>query len=138
MSIDNIDKYGFCVMCHINLITKRVVDGKVIEMFLPIHGETIFLLDNGSQMKVCMCKPCQQENDLQNPAVHSNIMDAVQKGWQLETKLLVENKTWDKEHGDKYLETMSKRTIDCHCEHLAINALHNRIKELTNGHNIDS
>lgn len=134
MSIDNIDKYGFCVLCHSNLITKRVVDGKVIEMFLPIHSQTKFLLDNGSQMDVCMCKPCQQSNDLQDPLIHKNIMEAVYKGWQLETKLLVESKVWEQEHGDKYLEIMKKHSIDCHSEHLATNALQNRIKELINVH----
>ena len=138
MSIDSIDRFGFCVVCHANLITKRVVDGKVIEMFLPIHGHTEFLLNNGSKMVVCMCKPCQEKTDLRDPVVQSNIMEAVQKGWELETKILVADEKlseWTQEYADNYLAKMSELTIDCHSEDLAANVIQERIKELVNGSN---
>lgn len=133
MNTDNIDRFGHCVVCHMNLITKRVVDGKVVEMFMPIHAETTFLLDNGSQMKVCMCKPCQEKTDLQDPVVQANIMEAVQKGWELETKILVADEKlpeWTQEYADKYLAKMSELAIDCHSEDLAANVIQERIKEL--------
>jgi len=138
MNTDNIDRFGHCVSCHKNLITKRIIDGREQEVFLPIHGHTTFLLKNGSQMEVCMCKPCQQCVQLDDPIVHHNIMEAVHKGWQLETKLLVENGTWDKEHGEKYLNHMKNHKIDCHIQHLSTSFVQNRIKELTHGNHINS
>lgn len=119
MNTDNIDRFGHCVVCHKNLITKRIVDGQVIEMFLPIHGHTDFMLDNGSIMKVCICTPCKESTDLNDPTVHANIMEAVQKGWLLETKILVADPTlpeWTQEKADSYLADMSKLSIDSSIE----------------------
>lgn len=121
INTDNIDRFGFCVLCHKNLLTKKVVDGKVVDMFLPIYDETIFLLNNGSQMQVTICKICKSSNDLNDPKMHSNIMDAVQKGWELETKMLVSDEKlpdWTEEKGKEYLSKMSKLNIDCHSENL--------------------
>lgn len=94
INTDNIDKYGHCVICHKNLLTKRVVDGVVIDMFLPIYDHTFFMLNDGTQMQVTICKPCKQSTDLDNETVHSNIMEAVQKGWDLD-KRMSDNESWD-------------------------------------------
>lgn len=118
MNTDDIDKFGHCVVCHKDLLTKRIVDGKVVDMFLPIYDETMFLLNSGSQMQVTICRPCKQLTDLSDTKVHNDIMAAVQKGWQLESKLLVDNNTWTKEQGDKYLNDMDKLDIDCNSENL--------------------
>lgn len=136
MNTDNIDKFGHCCLCTKNLITKRVVDGKVIDMFLPIHDHTDFLLDNGSIMKVCICKPCKESIDLSSVEVHSNIMDAVNKGWELESKMLVEDEThpmWTKEYGEKYLHEMAQLSISYHADNLDKNVLAERSKELSEG-----
>lgn len=130
---DDIDRFGHCSFCHKNLITKRVVDGKVIDMFLPEHDHTDFLLNNGSIMKVCMCKPCKESIDLNNEEVHKDIMQAVQKGWELETKLLVAGEIkpqWTKEQGDKYLENMSKLDINCHADNVDKNVLEVKSRKL--------
>src|SRR4051812_32069688 len=116
---DNIDRFGHCVVCHRCLITKRVVDGKVIEMFTPDHGHTEFLLNNGSRMQVCICRGCKENIDLSKPAIQEMVMAAVQKGWELETKILVADEKlpdWTEEFGKKYLEKMSELEIDCHSE----------------------
>ncbi len=121
MNTDNIDKFGHCVVCHKNLLTKRVVDGKIIDMFLPIYSDTVFLLDNGSQMQVTICKICKESTDLNDPQVHSEIMEAVMKGWELETKMLVADEKqpdWTEEKGKKYLDTMAQLNIDCNSEDL--------------------
>lgn len=134
MNTDNIDRFGHCSFCHKNLITKRVVDGKVIEMFLPEHDHTDFMLNNGSMMKVCMCKPCKESVDLSDSHIHSDIMEAVMKGWELETKLLVADEKipdWTQEHADKYLDNMAKLDIDCHADSLANNVLQDKSKELS-------
>lgn len=136
MNTDNIDRYGHCVICHANLINKRVVDGKVIDMFSPLHGHTTFLLDSGSQMQVCMCLPCQKKVDLTDPVIHENIMEACLKGWELETKQLIENKTWEQKHGEEYLKNMAILNIDCHSENLDNDAKQSRIKELVEVKNV--
>lgn len=84
---DDIDKYGHCIICHKNLLSKRVVDGKVVDMFLPTYDHTFFMLNDGSQMQTTICKPCKISTDLTDPTVHNNIMQAVQKGWDLDEKL---------------------------------------------------
>lgn len=136
MNTDNIDRFGHCVICHKNLITKRVIDGRLEETFLPIHGHTTFLLDNGSQMEVCMCKPCQEKTDLTDPMIHENIMEACLKGWDLETKILVSEEKWTKDHGEQYLKNMSFLNIDCHSQNLATSFIEERIKILTGETNV--
>lgn len=134
MNTDNIDRFGHCVVCHKNLITKRVVDGKVIEMFLPIHDHSDFMLNNGSMMKVCMCKPCKESTDLKDLLVHQNIMESCMKGWELETKILIADQTqpqWTEEFGYKYLSDMEKLDIHCHADNLDKNILSNKSKELS-------
>ncbi len=116
----NIDKFGHCVICHKNLLTKRIVDGRQVDMFLPIYSDTMFLLNNGSQMQVTICTVCKETTDLSDPQVHSDIMDAVQKGWQLETQIKQESgdPEWTADKRDAYISNMSKLSIDCPSENL--------------------
>ena len=148
MSIDRIDRYGHCCWCTKNLLTKRVVDGKVVDMFLPIYDEATFMLNNGSQMNVTICKPCKQSVDLNDPVVHDNIMQAVQKGWELETRMLIaddKQPDWTEESGKKYLEKMSELSIDCNSSDMDKYAIQqrqmvllNKTVEDINGSNINS
>lgn len=134
MSTDNIDRFGHCVICHRNLITKRVVDGKVIDMFVPEHDHADFLLNNGSMMKVCCCKICKNTYDLTSDKVHEQVMEACQKGWELESKMLVADEKipdWTQEKADKYLADMSKLDIDSHAENIDKNALAVKSQELS-------
>lgn len=127
---DNIDRFGHCCVCHRNMMTKRVVDNKVIDMFLPEHDHTDFLLNNASIMKVCMCKNCKLKVNLDSETVHGYIMEACLKGWELETKILVEDKQWTQEQANNYLINMGKLNIHCHAEHLDKSNLQNKQKEL--------
>lgn len=132
--LDRIDRYGHCCVCCRNLITQRVVDGKVIEMFTPEHGHTDFLLDNGSIMKVCMCSICKNTYDLKDPEIHKEIMAAVMKGWELETDVMVADKNlpeWTEQSQKVYLDRMGKLNIDCHSDSLSEIAVQDRAKELT-------
>lgn len=134
MNTDNIDRFGHCVCCHRNMITKRVVDGKVIDMFLPDHDHTDFLLNNGSIMKVCMCKSCKEKVDLTSPKVHGYIMEACMKGWELETKMLIADPAypaWNEDSAKAYLEKMSTLQIDIHADSVSPIIVQNRVKELT-------
>lgn len=131
---DDIDKFGHCIICHKNLLTKRVVDGKVVDMFLPIYSDTMFLLSNGSQMQVTICKPCKESTDLNDSKIRKNIMEAIMKGWELETKLKVEEKdaNFTEENRKKYLDYMDKITIDQHSEYLDKYVIQTRQMELLN------
>lgn len=130
MNVDNIDRFGHCVICHKNLLTKRVVDGKVIDMFLPTYSDTMFLLNNGSQMQVTICKTCKSQNELTSPEIQSNIMEACMKGWELDTKLKVETKEMTEEQREKVIGEYSKLGIDCHSENLDKHVIQNKVIEI--------
>lgn len=132
---DRIDRFGHCCCCGKNLLTKRVVDGKVVDMFTPFYDETIFLLENGSQMQITICKTCKSTTDLNSPKVQNNIMDACIKGWELETKMLVADEKypdWTEEKGKEYINTMKKLNINCNSENLDKYTLQNKVIELKN------
>lgn len=135
INTDNIDRFGHCVVCHKNLLVKRIVDGVVVDMFSPLFDETNFILNNGSEMKVTICKKCKENNDLTQEDTHKMIMDAVYKGWELETKMLVNDEKaieWDEEYAKKYLNKMRSLDIDCHSENMDKYLIQTRQMELLN------
>ena len=135
MTTDDIDRFGHCVICHKNLLIKRIVDGKEVDMFMPIYSETKFLLNTGSEMSVTICKPCKETNDLNDPIVKDNIMQAVYKGWELENKILVadeNNPSWTEEFGAKYLANQATLSIDMNSEDLDKYVIQQRQMELLN------
>ena len=137
---DNIDRFGHCSLCHKNMITKRVVDGKVIDMFLPDHDHADFLLNDGSVMKVCMCKTCKSKYELTDPKIYNDIMEAVQKGWELETKVLVADDKfpdWTQEHADGYLEKMNRLKIKYHADNLSHRFIKEKSEEFSKKFNDD-
>lgn len=91
MKIENIDKFGHCVFCHRNLIKNVVVNGKVEGVFDADKDEAYMKLNNGSLMPICICKPCKNDVNLDNPIVQTKIMDAVQEGWKLEMHMMRDN-----------------------------------------------
>ena len=101
------DKYGHCCLCHKNMLIEEAVGGKIIKRFLPDYDETQYLLDNGSKMRVAICKPCKEtltEKD------EPKIMDCVIKGWQVEVDNI---NTWAKEKKEAYMSVYSQRKIIC-------------------------
>ncbi len=117
--MDNIDKYGHCVVCHRNLIVERVAEGKVIKMFLPEKEETDFLLNDGSRMRVCICRTCKREKDFTDKKLQEQIMEAVIAGWQLEVDTMVadENKPeWTPERAKAHMEVYGKKSLLLHSE----------------------
>lgn len=126
MSTDDIDKFGHCVICHKNLLTKRVVDGKVVDMLTPIYSDTMFLLNNGSQLPVTICKVCKAITDLKDPVVFVQVMAAVNKGWELEGKLKVETGEIDEEKRQRIFDSVKNLSIDCHSENMDRYAIQER------------
>lgn len=91
------DCFGHCVKCHKNMLVEQVVNGELIQRFTPDYSEEEFLLDNGSKMRVAICKTCQgnlTETD------NDSIMQCVINGWKKE----IENNPdkWSKDRSKKY------------------------------------
>lgn len=111
MSTINYDVYGHCVVCHINLVIEQAIDGKIQKRWSTEFDETQFLLNDGSRMRVCICKTCKAAL---KEADYSKIMDCVIKGWDKETEDLVKDEAkpeWDKERKEKYMDAYSKKEI---------------------------
>lgn len=110
------DKFGHCAMCHKNLINERISDMKVIQMFTPEHAETEVLLNDGSRMRVCICKSCKENVDLTKPAIQRMIMNCVKEGWKLEIHGLADDPKrpdWTQERANNHMELYNKKEIYC-------------------------
>lgn len=130
---ENVDKYGQCVLCHKPLLVERVVDNRVIVMPTADDDHAEYLLDDGSRMRVRICKGCKSKSELNSDKVKNRIMKAVVNGWDLETKNLVEDETrpdWTEERRKKYLDTYSKKSIDVLSEGLDAHVIEDRKKRL--------
>ena len=91
----NYDKFGFCCLCHKQMVIEEVIDSKVQIRFTPEYIEEEFLLDNGSRMRVAMCIQCKQSySDKEN----DKIMQSVVSGWEKEVEVL----NWNEEKKEKY------------------------------------
>ena len=128
--MNNIDRYGHCCLCHKNMIIERVVDQKVIQMFTPDKDETEYLLDDGSRMRVCICKDCKAGVDLNAVETKNNIMEAVINGWELETKGYVDEQKWTPERQKSYMAIYSQKKLDIHSEGLSNYVIEDRKKRL--------
>ena len=111
---EGIDLYGSCVCCHKEMLTTRVVDvpGKGMEersWLMPEYTELKFKLDDGSIMRVAICRTCKVDVEEQD---YKTIMKTVFNGWKKETKELVNQKKWTNEKRDKYLEKYGELKID--------------------------
>lgn len=91
MKINNIDKFGCCVICHRNLVINKVIGGKVQGTWHPDKDDAYMKLNQGSLMPISICKPCKNNIDLTNPDTHTQIMEAVNNGWELEINYMKEH-----------------------------------------------
>ena len=120
------DKYGHCSLCHTNLIIEEVIDGKVQLRFTVDKDETEYLLDDGSRMRVCICKPCKAKlTDKDSP----KIMASVIKGWEMEVAQL----DWAKEKKEQYLNEYSKKKIVFKTEGQSKDLIETKRKEALEG-----
>ena len=99
------DKYGHCVFCHRYLIIERIIDGKIVEVNHPDYYEEEFLLNDGSRMRVAICRPCHSKITDKD---HKDIMASVIKGWVTEVQYL---KNWTEKRRKDYIDRYSKKTI---------------------------
>ena len=123
MSNKAIDKYGHCVKCHKFMIVEEVIEGKVQTRFSPQYDESYYLLDDGSQMKVAICKKCKStvtkfDNDY--------IMNCVIAGWLLEVKAM---KKWDDFKKRDHMAKYSKKRIVCRADNVPDDLLRKELKK---------
>ena len=76
-----IDKFGYCAKCGKNLITTIVLNSEVIKRLIPDYDQIQFLLDDGSKMRVVICKPCKE---ILKDKDYKTLMKSVIAGWQRE------------------------------------------------------
>lgn len=121
------DKYGFCIKCHKDLMTDKVIGGKVVRIFLGDKDETEFLLDDDSKMRVTICRICK---DKLTPDDEPEIMKEVVAGWQAEMGQV----KWSENDKKDYMDRYSKRKIICRSENVPLDVLDKK-KEKNNGNN---
>ena len=80
------DEYGYCVLCHRNLRYEQVINDKPMMRFSTDYDETEYLLDDGSKMRVAICKPCKNTLLTEH---NSMVMDSVKAGWAISRSDLV-------------------------------------------------
>lgn len=118
------DSYGHCVKCHRNLLQEAVIDGKIQERLSPDYSETEYMIDDGSRMKVAICKKCKV--DLKDTKEEKQyIIDCVIEGWKKE----INDTKWDKEKKDKNIERYSKKKIVCKSEGLTNEILTKKLSD---------
>ena len=120
------DCFGHCCLCHKNMLVEEVIGGKVQMRFLPDYDETEYLLDDGSKMRVALCKPCKSQLSEKH---HDKVMGSIIKGWRVEVDNL---KHWDKAKKDAYMEIYSQKQIVCKSENVPVDVLDKKFSEHLN------
>lgn len=101
----NYDKTGHCIKCGEFQFKELVLEGKKQVVPKSSIGYKNFELDNGSNMKVLMCRDCQVL-----PDDEVQIMKKVVKGWQHEINTFLKEK-WTTAQKHTYMEKYGKLKI---------------------------
>ena len=102
------DKLHHCISCHINMVTERNLNGKIKKMLIPSYSEVTFKLEDGSKMRVAICRDCKvklKEKD------YKQIMKNVFSGWENEVKQLTKEDKWTKQQAEEHLKQYKKKKI---------------------------
>lgn len=89
-----------CYCCGMNLLQEKVIEGKLHRVFHPERRITQFYLNNNSRMDVAICMTCKKQ-DLNDPVVHSIIMQNIIDGWNTEQNILLKRGIITKEQLNK-------------------------------------
>lgn len=106
-----VDRFGCCVKCGKNMVIKKVVDNKVMNILAPDYREVEYLLSDKSKMRVAMCETCKLSLTEEQS---STIMESVISGWKEQVAQL----NWTEEKKKKHIEEYSKKEILCKSEGL--------------------
>lgn len=97
------DVFGYCINCGKYMIVHEVIDGIHKQRFTGDYTNVSYLLNDGSQMRVAMCKSCAEKDvDLKE------IMGKVWRGWQHEVETYSQ---WTDERKKDYLDRYKKKAI---------------------------
>lgn len=91
MIINDIDKFGNCVLCHRNLVKNVVVNNKLQGVFDADKDQIFVKFNNGSCGHIAICKPCKSNTDVSADENRAAIMEQVHIGWTLEMNHMDEN-----------------------------------------------
>ena len=113
----NYDKFGHCVRCHKKMVVEQAVNTvhgfEMLRRLTPDYRETEYVLDDGSKMRVAICKDCLDTLKYDDET-NQEVMDCVIAGWEVETDLLVadeKKKAWTMERKKKYMDKYRKLKI---------------------------
>jgi len=106
------DKFGHCVVCGKKMIEEKVAIGdsgkpEVQIVFTKDYDEEALFMDNGTHMRIAICKKCKEEE-----LDYDKIMETVVKGWEKE----IESKGWTTEKIKEYFNNFGNLNIVCKFE----------------------
>lgn len=104
------DKLGHCVKCHCEIGTEQVFKSETGNELKAIvwserKKEVQFELNDGSKMKVFICKDCLASLDKYE---YPSVMESVKRGWWHE----LEHSQWSFDKKVKYIQDYSKLEIE--------------------------
>lgn len=119
------DLHGHCVSCHEDMSIIEIIDGKPQRRLTGKYMEEDYLLNDGSQMRVAICKDCK-EGLKDDDEERSRIMDCVFKGWEHELK---NYSHWDDDKKSNHLKVYSQKRIVTRTKGLGKDMLKKRLKK---------
>ena len=124
MNTIDYDCFGHCVFCHKDMIITQIIDNVPMKRFSIEYDETEYLLDNGSKMRVAICKPCKAKlTEKDTP----EIMECVKRGWKKELTQL----SWSEEKKNDYIERYDKLNIVSKpIKEIIVDTFEDKIKEV--------
>jgi hypothetical protein len=87
----NIDKFGYCIMCGKYLLKNIIINGKQEAAFDSDKDEVWLKLNTGSMMSISVCKPCKEYIDFSDPDTKTSVLEAVNNGWTIEMDIMTLN-----------------------------------------------
>lgn len=106
------DKYGYCALCHENLLVTISSEGKQTVRLSGKADCMDVLLNDGSRMRVTICSPCKQSYKHEEQS--NKLMKSVIKGWEKECDMLIADQSkpdWTPEKKEEYMNNYSKKEI---------------------------
>lgn len=65
---------GSCSICNKRMLIEQVIDGRIQKRYLPDYTGKVFTLDDGSSMRIPLCKSCL--NNI-SPDDYDNLVDSI-------------------------------------------------------------
>ena len=93
------------MVCHKDMVIEQIIDNVPTKRFTVEYDETEYTLDDGSKMRVAICKPCKYKLKDKDA---KEIMDCVKRGWKKELESLHH---WSEEKKITYMEQYDKLNI---------------------------